>query len=196
MTELEPGKGLDPRPQAPPVTLGRLAATFLLVGATSFGGGLTGYLRRSLVEERSWLTEDEFLRGLSVAQVVPGPNAINLAIFVGHRFQGLAGSLVSVLAVLLVPLLALSLLAFSWAAWGGVRQMQGALLGLGAFGAGFMAATGLGMARAARLRGADLLLGAAAFATVALLHWPVLLVLGLLVSLSVLVHWRDAAEAP
>ncbi|HQR68601.1 MAG TPA: chromate transporter, partial [Thermoanaerobaculia bacterium] len=60
-------------------SVGELARAFLLVGATSFGGGLTGYLRRALVEERRWLTEEEFLRGLSVAQAVPGPNAVNLA---------------------------------------------------------------------------------------------------------------------
>lgn len=177
---------------SPAVPLGRLATTFLLVGATSFGGGLTGYLRRMLVEDRRWLTEEEFLRGLSIAQVVPGPNAINLAIFVGHRFRGIPGSIVCVLAVLLVPLAALAVLAAAWTAWGGVTWVQGTLRALGAFGAGFMAATGLSMFRVARLRGADLATGAAAFATVALLHWPVPLVLGLLIPVSALVHWRDA----
>lgn len=174
------------------VSLADLAGTFLLVGATSFGGGLTGYLRRMLVEKTRWLTNEEFLRGLSVAQVVPGPNAVNLAIFVGHRFHGLLGSCVAVSAVLLVPLVALSALAIAWSTWGSVSGVQGTLKALGAFGAGFMAATGLSMFRAARLRGADLATGAAAFAAVAILRWPVPAVLGALIPVSVWLHRRDA----
>ncbi len=174
------------------VSLGRLARTFLLVGATSFGGGLTGYLRRMLVDERRWLTEEEFLHGLSVAQAVPGPNAVNLAIFVGHRFHGLIGSCVAVSAVLLVPLIALSVLAVAWSTWGEVPGVQGALKTLGAFGAGFMAATGLSMFRAARLRGDDLVTGAVAFAVVAILRWPVPVVLAALIPVSVWLHRRDA----
>lgn len=174
------------------VSLGRLAGAFLLVGATSFGGGLTGYLRRMLVDERRWLTEEEFLHGLSVAQAVPGPNSVNLAIFVGHRFHGLLGSCVAVSAVLLVPLIALSVLAVAWSTWGGVPGVQGALKTLGAFGAGFMAATGLSMFRAARLRGDDLATGAVAFAVVAILRWPVPVVLAALIPVSVWLHRRDA----
>ena len=85
-------------------SLGALAWRFLLVGATSFGGGLTGHLRRALVEDRSWLTEDEFLEGLSIAQAVPGPNAINLSIYAGWRLRGGAGALAAAAAVMLVPL--------------------------------------------------------------------------------------------
>jgi chromate transporter len=185
------GDGVPTAPRVE-VSLGRLARTFLLLGGTSFGGGLTGYLRRTLVDDRRWLTEEEFLRGLSVAQAVPGPNAVNLAIFVGHRFHGLLGSCVAASAVLLVPLVALSALAVAWSTWGLVPGVQGALKTLGAFGAGFMAAMGLSMFRAARLRGADLATGAAAFAAVAILRWPVPAVLATLIPVSVWFHRRDA----
>jgi len=176
------------------VSLGRIARTFLVIGATSFGGGLTGYLRRALVVERRWLTDEEFLRGLSVAQAVPGPNAVNLAAFVGYRMHGFAGSAVAVLSVFLVPLAALALLAAGWSRWGGVPPVAGALGTLAAFGAGLMAATGTSMFRAARLGPSDLLLAGAAFAAVGILRWPVPAVFALLLPLSVWLHRRDGTS--
>ena len=173
-----------------------LARTFLLVGATSFGGGLTGYLRRALVEERHWLTDEEFLRGLSIAQAVPGPNAVNLAVFVGHRFHGVAGSLVAVGSVFLVPLAALSLLAIGWARWGGVPSVAGALGALAAFGAALMASTGIGMFRAARLRKTELLVAAASFAAVALFRLPVPAVLAIFLPLSIWLGWPGPGKQP
>lgn len=182
-------------PSFPPETVrpsvGELARAFLLVGATSFGGGLTGYLRRALVEKRHWLTDDEFLGGLSVAQAVPGPNAVNLAVFVGYRMHGLAGSLLAVLSVFLFPVLALTILAAGWARWGSVAPVVGALGTLAAFGAALMAATGATMLRAARLRVADLLLAAVAFVSVALLRLPVPAVLLGIVPVSFWIHRRD-----
>lgn len=165
-----------------------LARTFLLIGATSFGGGLTGYIRRALVEERRWLTEEEFLDGLSIAQAVPGPNAVNLAVFVGHRFHGVAGAMVSVGSVFVVPLAALSLLAVGWSRWGEVPSVAGALKALAAFGAALMTATGIATFRVARLRPAELVLAAVAFAAVALLRFPVPAVLATLLPLSILLQ--------
>ncbi len=176
------------------VSLSELAGAFLVVGATSFGGGLTGYLRRALVVERRWLTEEEFLRGFSIAQAVPGPNAVNLAVFVCYRAHGAAGAAVSVVSVFLVPLAALSLLAAGWATWGAVPAVRGALAALAAFGAGLMAATGTSMLRAARLGRADLLLAAAAFAAVGLLRWPVPAVFAALLPVSILLHAGEGGK--
>jgi chromate transporter len=173
-----------------------LAGTFLLVGATSFGGGLTGYLRRALVEERRWLTEEEFLRGLSIAQAVPGPNAVNLAVFVGHRFHGVPGSLVAVGSVFVVPLAALSLLAVGWARWGAVPSVVGALATLAAFGAALMTSTGIAMFRAAKLRRTELLVAAASFAAVALLRLPVPAVLAIFLPLSIWLGRSGSGEKP
>ena len=192
----QPGSPPSPRPDGRPadaraIPLAELAAAFLVIGATSFGGGLTGYLRKALVVERRWLTEEEFLRGLSVAQTVPGPNAVNLAVFAGYRAHGPAGSAVAVLSVFLVPLLALAILAALWSRWGGVPAVQGALGTLAAFGAGLMAATGMSMFRAARLARKDVLLAAAAFVAVGLLRWPVPAVFAALLPVSLWLHRGD-----
>lgn len=170
----------------PRVSLARLAGTFALVGATSFGGGLTGHIRRTLVVDRRWLTDDEFLEGLSVAQSVPGPNAINLAIFAGWRLHGPSGAAVAVVAVMLVPLAFVSALAAGWSTWATWPHAAGVLRALGAFGVGLMASSGLSMLRAGRFRGPDLLLALAAFLGVAVLGASVPVVLFGLAALSAL----------
>jgi len=154
-------------------SLGAVAARFLLVGATSFGGGLTGHLRRALVEDRRWLTEDEFLEGLSVAQAVPGPNAINLSIYAGWRLRGPLGAAVAALSVMLVPLAFVSAIAVGWAGATALPRAAGVLRALGAFGVGLMASSGLTMLRSARFDALDLALAAAAFAAVAFFTLPV-----------------------
>ena len=154
-------------------SLGALAGRFLLVGATSFGGGLTGHLRRALVEDRCWLTEDEFLQGLSVAQAVPGPNAINLSIYAGWRLRGPLGAAVAALSVMLVPLAFVSAIAVGWAGATALPRAAGVLRALGAFGVGLMASSGLTMLRSARFDALDLALAAAAFAAVAFFTLPV-----------------------
>jgi len=175
-------------------SLGALAWRFLLVGATSFGGGLTGHLRRSLVEDRRWLTEDEFLEGLSVAQAVPGPNAINLSIYAGWRLRGGAGALVAATAVMLVPLAFVSGLAAGWAGGAALPHAAGVLRALGAFGVGLMASSGLTMLRAARFDTLDLVLAVGAFAAVAVLAAPVPAVLFGFAALSALRPRRAEAQ--
>jgi chromate transporter len=167
-------------------SLGALAWRFLLVGATSFGGGLTGHIRRSLVEDRRWLTEDEFLEGLSIAQAVPGPNAINLSIYAGWRLRGGAGALAAAAAVMLVPLVFVSALAAGWAGGTALPHAAGVLRALGAFGVGLMASSGLTMLRSARFDALDFAIAGAAFAAVALLSAPVPAVLFGFAALSAL----------
>ncbi len=187
----------SPPGSLPRVSLARLAGTFALVGATSFGGGLTGYIRRTLVEDRRWLTDDEFLEGFSVAQAVPGPNAVNLAIFAGWRLNGSAGAAVAVAAVMFVPLLFVSALAAGWSAWAAQPHAAGVMKGLGAFGVGILASSGLSMLRAARFRGPDLLLALAAFLCVAMLGFSVPAVLFGLAALSALrPRGADAERTP
>jgi chromate transporter len=76
---------------------------FLQVALSSFGGGLSVWNQRILVEDRHWLTNEEFLTALTVARLLPGPNQINLAVYVGALFHGLSGALVALAGMLLVP---------------------------------------------------------------------------------------------
>jgi chromate transporter len=79
----------------------RIFTGFLLVGATSFGGGVTGHLHSSTVERHEWLTDATFVRLLGISQTLPGLNATNLAILIGDYLRGARGALAAVLGVCL-----------------------------------------------------------------------------------------------
>src|SRR5262249_57570244 len=70
-----------------------LALAFLTVALASFGGGLSAWARRVLVEQRGWIAEDEFLSALTLCRLMPGPNQVNMAVYVGARLGGLRGVL-------------------------------------------------------------------------------------------------------
>src|SRR4051812_37059523 len=93
---------LDPQ-KTPVVTRRALFLCFLTMGLTSFGGVLP-WARRMLVEERAWLTNKEFLDALSLGQILPGPNVVNLSIMVGARFHGAVGAVLAFSGLMLAPL--------------------------------------------------------------------------------------------
>jgi chromate transporter len=76
---------------------------FFMIGATSFGGGLISWVHRETVLERDWLTNEQFLPGVALAQVLPGANVTNLAVYVGQKLRGPVGAAIAVCAVLTPP---------------------------------------------------------------------------------------------
>ena len=81
--------------------LSEIFLEFLLVGATSFGGGTVAYQRILMVEKKRWLSEDEFIVSLAIGQTMPGLNAVNLAVLCGDRLRGAAGALTAAIALLI-----------------------------------------------------------------------------------------------
>ena len=73
---------------------------FLIIGGTSFGG-VVPYLRDRLVAKRKWLADKEFVEMLSISQSLPGLNATNMAILVGEKLRGAAGSIAAILGICL-----------------------------------------------------------------------------------------------
>src|SRR5437868_138574 len=117
-----------------PGSLARFCLYFLRLGAVGFGGpiALAGYMQRDLVEERRWLSKQDYVEGLALAQLAPGPLAAQLAIYLGWvRGRVLGATLVGFAFVLpsFVMVLALSAL---YLRFGGLPWMQGAFYGIGA----------------------------------------------------------------
>src|SRR5512138_771353 len=115
-------------------TMRQYCAYFLRLGAVGFGGpiALAGYMQRDLVEERRWISKQDYVEGLALAQLMPGPLAAQLAIYLGWiRARVLGASLVAFCFVFpsWVMVLALSLL---YVRYGGLAWMQGAFYGIGA----------------------------------------------------------------
>lgn len=85
-----------------PVSLLDVAVTFALISSTSFGGGQKASIRHQVVQ-KGWMNNDEFIEGLELAQVMPGPNILNLAIFCGQRVRGTLGAVVAAAAAAIPP---------------------------------------------------------------------------------------------
>jgi chromate transporter len=122
-----------------PRTALELFKVFAALALQGFGGVLP-VAQRELVEKRQWLTREEFVEMLSVGQVLPGPNVVNVALMIGDRFFGLRGAFAALAGMLALPLVIVLLLAALYAEFASVPAVAGALRGMGAVAAGLIAA--------------------------------------------------------
>ncbi len=107
------------QPSPPPVTwpfLWQLFWETLRISTFTIGGGfiIVAFLQERFVEELHWLTEDEMLNLVSIAQSSPGPVAINTSVLVGYKLAGLKGTFFSVLGTTLPPLVIITVIAYCY----------------------------------------------------------------------------------
>lgn len=170
-------------PRATPGGPWDLFAAFNRLALQGFGGVLA-VAQRELVERLGWLTKQEFVELLAVAQVMPGPNVVNISLMIGDRFFGLRGAFAALMGMFAAPcLIVLSLTALA-GQWLHEPWVVGALRGMGAVSAGLILATGvklLGTLKTHPLgRPAALAFAALALVGIAVLRWPLIwIVLGL-----------------
>jgi chromate transporter len=158
--------------------------SFTVLALQGFGGVLT-VVQRELVDKKQWLTLEEFVEDWAVAQIMPGPNVVNLCMMIGGRCFGLAGALSALAGLLLAPTIFVLLLAAAVAGIADTAVAQGMLRGMGAVSAGLIAAVGIKLMGALKSnpmgRISCLGIGAITFITIGLLRLPlawVLLTLG------------------
>lgn len=163
---------------------------FSSVGLSGFGGVLP-FARRMLVEERRWMTPEEFNAQLGLCQFLPGPNVINLAVVVGKRFHGLAGAIVAPLGLLAGPLIIVLLLALLYDRYGSLPVAKSMLRGIAAVGVGLLFAMAWRMGMALKDKPVFLPFTVATVAAIAVLRWPmpIVMVAGLLLSGGV-AYWK------
>lgn len=115
-------------------TLRSLTLYFLKLGYSGFGGpvALVGYMHRELVEQRKWMTEEEYKEGLALAQLAPGPLAAQLGIYLGFVHYGVLGATLCGLAFVLPSFVMVVLLGMAYKAFGGLPWMQAVFYGVGA----------------------------------------------------------------
>lgn len=104
-------------------------------------GGVLPVAQRVLVEQQRWLSREQFVETLSLGQVLPGPNIVNMALMIGDRFFGLRGAAAALCGLLAAPLLIVLTLAALYGQLSGVPAVAGALRGMGAVSAGLIVAT-------------------------------------------------------
>ena len=166
--------------RAQPKSLSDLFVSFTLLALQGFGGVLA-VVQRELVEKKRWMTQEEFVEEWAVAQIMPGPNVVNLSLMIGARYFGFKGAMAALAGMLTVPLLIVLLLALLYAQFAAHPGLQGALRGMGAVAAGLIAATGLKLFGALHKNVLGLALcvtlGILCFVAIALLRWPLVYVL-------------------
>jgi len=163
-----------------PRSLSDLFISLTVLALQGFGGVLA-VAQRELVERKRWMRNEEFVEEWAVAQIMPGPNIINLAIMLGQRYFGVRGAVVALCGMLAAPLVVLLLLALVYARFADSAAVTGALRGMGAVAAGLIVATGIKMLPALRKNpiglGTALVFALVCFLMVGVLRWPLLYVL-------------------
>lgn len=116
------------------VSLIRFVGYFLRLGAVGFGGpiALAGHMQQDLVNERGWINKEDYLEGLALAQLAPGPLAAQLAIYLGYVRAGILGATAVGVAFVLPSFLMVLCLSAAYVRFGGLAWMQGLFYGIGA----------------------------------------------------------------
>ncbi|MES2107020.1 MAG: chromate transporter [Pseudomonadota bacterium] len=178
MNSLPPSPPDPARPQ--PTSLTDLFVSFTLLALQGFGGVLA-IVQNELVERKRWLSKEEFVEEWAVAQIMPGPNVVNLSLMIGHRYFGLPGALAALAGMLTVPLIIILLLALVYAHVAGHPGVAGALRGMSAVAAGLIIATGLRLFGALKSNPLGIrtctVFSVLCFVGIAVMHWPLAYIL-------------------
>jgi chromate transporter len=179
-----------PQPSAQTPTLTQILVSFSLISLYGFGGVLA-WSRRMMVEERRWMTPEEFNDAYALCQFLPGPNIVNLSVVFGSRVRGATGAAMALAGLLLPPVIIVTVLGVLYASYGEVAAIGQALAAVAAAAAGLLIATVAKMAAPLLRdwRNPGLVVAAAAFVAVGPLGWPLPWVFAVLAPLSVALAW-------
>src|SRR5689334_21781264 len=168
---------------------------FFRLGWLAFGGpvGQIGLMHLDVVERRKWISEEEFLRALNFCHILPGPEALQLAIYIGYRKGGYAGGALAGILFILPGFITLTALAFIYVHYGNTPQVVGVLWGFRPVGLALLLAALVRISRATLKGPLSVALAAAAFVAFSVIHVPFLIVL---IGCGVAyLGWRNAAPA-
>lgn len=180
---------MSPTPNLPHVTRSDLFYAFAYLTLHSFGGALF-WSRRMLIEKKRWLSEQEFVEMLALAQLMPGANGVNLAVMVGHRFAGWKGAVAAMAGFLGAPILIIIGIGVAYQHFGAVPLVKHALVGMSSVAVGLLLATAAKLAKVLQWRWWPWGLVVLAFAAVGIMRWPLLLVVGALAPFAIVAAWR------
>ncbi len=196
----EGGEGGEAVAQPRPRSLGQLFLVFTGLALRGFGGVLP-WAQRVLVDERRWLTREQFVEMLAFGQLLPGPNICNVALMAGDRWFGWRGAVVALAGMLAAPAAVVLGIAIAYGRLADDPVVRRALIGMGAVAGGMILGTALRLAGGQRAHRGWLAFGAAAFVGVALLRLKLLWVVAALGPVAVAAAWaalrrRDAPGGP
>jgi chromate transporter len=156
--------------------LRELFLRFTQVSLSGFGGVMP-FARRMLVEERRWLNAEEFTDVLSLCQLLPGPNIVNVAVCVGGRYHGIGGAAAAFAGLMTAPFFIIITLGALYTEYGHLPAVAALFRGISAAAAGLVVAMGLKMAASRRLRSAMAWFAVITFIGIALMRLPLVVFL-------------------
>jgi len=171
-------------------SLYELFKAFVIVSLSGFGGALP-WARRMIVEQRRWMTTEEFNEAFALSQFLPGPNLVNFSVVFGLRFGGPLGAVVTLAGLMGPPLVIVTILGMLYAQFGDVEVLSRILAGITAAAAGLLIAVVAKMMAPMFLKrwNSGPVIAILAFAGVALMHWPLQVVFAVLAPISVALAW-------
>ena len=183
-------------PPSPPgmPSLSELFISVIIVSVSGFGGALP-WARRMIVEQKHWMTTEEFNEAFALAQFLPGPNVVNFSVVFGSRFGGAAGAAVALSGLMGPPLVIVTVLAMLYAQFGELEILGRILSGITAAAAGLLIAVVGKMALplfTKRWTWAPAI-AILAFAGVAIMRWPLPWVFAVLAPVAVAIAWFKPA---
>jgi chromate transporter len=170
-----------PAPAQP--TIAELFLAFATISLSGFGGVLA-WARRIMVEKRRWFTAEAFNEAFALCAFLPGGNMVNLAVIFGARMRGPLGALAALAGLLGPPMILVTVVGALYAHYGELPALRRMLTGVAAAAAGLMLATVAKMARPLSAVIAPLI-ALSTFVAIGLVHWPLPLVLLVIVPVSI-----------
>jgi chromate transporter len=177
------------QPPAQPVSLFALYRLCFVVGLFSFGGGLSAWMRREIVIVRGWMTDEEFFNGYSLAQILPGVNSTNMAVYIGQHLRGPLGATVALTGLLTGPFVIVLAAAAAYPSLVALPGFALAMGGLAAAAVGMQFHLGVMSNRTLHRHIPSVLILVATFIAIGILHWPLVPVLAVLAPISIAAAW-------
>ncbi len=187
---------MQTEPEPAPVPLWDIFRVFFGVGASSFGGGITGWIHREVVHKRRWIADEEMLAGIALSQIVPGANVTNTCVYVGQRLRGLPGALAALFGLLAGPFVMTILVYMAWDRISTIPILQDVVDGVAAAAVGLNLRIGVVGASQSFPKIVPMLIVVVTFVSVGVYQLPILPVMAVLAPLSIALAWpRKTADA-
>ncbi|MEN3930478.1 chromate transporter [Microvirga sp. W0021] len=161
---------------------------FFLIGIVGFGGVMP-WIRRMVVEQRRWLSEEEFINMLSICQILPGANVGNMAVCLGSRFAGIRGSVSAIAGLFTAPFFIVILFAIFYSKYAGVPFVENIFRGVSAAASGLVISMGIKIMLPVCRTPHAIIVTILAVMGITVLKLPLLWVVAILAPASILVLW-------
>ena len=182
----------------PGISLSSLLVLFLHIGLTSFGGSTMAWMHREIVERRKLLDDHGFMTGLTISQILPGANPVNLALYLGMQVRGRAGAAVAVFGIVFPAFCVVLFMGFLYRTYAEYEMTHVVLGGVAAAGVGATLAMGVKLANRVMVQLIPSAIAIFTFVVIGILGWPLVPVVSALVPFSILqaylIHRRRAKD--